>query len=600
MRIWGWALAGVLLAVGLIVFLGGDTWEIADQKAGVIAMIAGIGALVLALLQELRRHRTTRRPQPIDLDQIADQLAEVVTTQWRDEERIRRIHDPYAMPVHWTNAPDHSDHWANIRLDPDCDDPIELSGRLDEIDEVFDRIPSRRLVLLGKPGAGKTILTTRFVLSRLEERRTGEPVPVIVPLASWNPTDQGLLSWFADRLIDSYPELAALTESGGNVAARLLATKRILPVLDGFDEIHPESRGIALLEINRSLGAGDQLLLTSRPGEFSDGDITINGAAAVQLTDLGISDVDSYLRRSTRDGHRDKWEPLLTRLHDTDDQNAIILSELLSTPLMLALARAIYSDSAADPAELFDLIATGDSVETQLLSHFVPASYGIRDDDRVHRGLAFLAYRLRRHGTDDLTWWHLAQTVRYPCLTFGLSTGLAGGFVTGLMAGLEGGFVAALAATLVVGLTVGLTSGLLSGRVVLPEFRAGFRGTSRGATRALDPITALRRERRAALPMLTVALPYGLMASVVFGPGGLAVLLAAAILMGTFTVWGRFVLVHAALAAMGRIPWRFMDFLADAHKRGVLRQVGPVYQFRHVRLRDQLAAEYREKYVKRR
>jgi hypothetical protein len=33
-----------------------------------------------------------------------------------------------------------------------------------------------------------------------------------------------------------------------------------------------------------------------------------------------------------------------------------------------------------------------------------------------------------------------------------------------------------------------------------------------------------------------------------------------------------------------------MRFLEDARERGVLRTVGPVYQFRHARLQDLLAA----------
>jgi hypothetical protein len=32
-----------------------------------------------------------------------------------------------------------------------------------------------------------------------------------------------------------------------------------------------------------------------------------------------------------------------------------------------------------------------------------------------------------------------------------------------------------------------------------------------------------------------------------------------------------------------------MSFLADAHRRGVLRQVGAVYQFRHIELQHRLA-----------
>ncbi|MGW6795539.1 hypothetical protein [Streptomyces chartreusis] len=45
------------------------------------------------------------------------------------------------------------------------------------------------------------------------------------------------------------------------------------------------------------------------------------------------------------------------------------------------------------------------------------------------------------------------------------------------------------------------------------------------------------------------------------------------------------------LAASGRMPWRLMAFLDEAHRRGVLRQSGAYYEFRHLRLQRQLASE---------
>jgi hypothetical protein len=42
-----------------------------------------------------------------------------------------------------------------------------------------------------------------------------------------------------------------------------------------------------------------------------------------------------------------------------------------------------------------------------------------------------------------------------------------------------------------------------------------------------------------------------------------------------------------------RTPFRLMRFLDDAHRLGLLRQVGAVYQFRHAALQDHLAARHR-------
>jgi hypothetical protein len=53
--------------------------------------------------------------------------------------------------------------------------------------------------------------------------------------------------------------------------------------------------------------------------------------------------------------------------------------------------------------------------------------------------------------------------------------------------------------------------------------------------------------------------------------------------------WGVFVLHRTWLALQGRLPWRLMNFLDDAHRRGILRQAGGVYQFRHALLQDHLA-----------
>jgi hypothetical protein len=49
-------------------------------------------------------------------------------------------------------------------------------------------------------------------------------------------------------------------------------------------------------------------------------------------------------------------------------------------------------------------------------------------------------------------------------------------------------------------------------------------------------------------------------------------------------------LARTQLAMRRRLPWSLMDFLADAHQRGVLRQAGAVYQFRHIDLQHRLAA----------
>jgi hypothetical protein len=73
--------------------------------------------------------------------------------------------------------------------------------------------------------------------------------------------------------------------------------------------------------------------------------------------------------------------------------------------------------------------------------------------------------------------------------------------------------------------------------------------------------------------------PLGMMAGVVVGVSVSAFVSA----------WPRWVYARAWFAWRRRLPWRLMAFLADAHQRGVLRQDGAVYQFRHIELQRRLA-----------
>jgi hypothetical protein len=59
--------------------------------------------------------------------------------------------------------------------------------------------------------------------------------------------------------------------------------------------------------------------------------------------------------------------------------------------------------------------------------------------------------------------------------------------------------------------------------------------------------------------------------------------------MGFRSAWSQWViLIRVWLPLTGQLPWPVHAFLTDAHHRGVLRQTGAVYQFRHARLQHHL------------
>ncbi|NNJ63866.1 MAG: hypothetical protein HKP61_23605 [Dactylosporangium sp.] len=64
---------------------------------------------------------------------------------------------------------------------------------------------------------------------------------------------------------------------------------------------------------------------------------------------------------------------------------------------------------------------------------------------------------------------------------------------------------------------------------------------------------------------------------------------AAATSVAMLNSWLDYLITRCWFAVRGQPPWRSDAFFADAHRRGVLRQVGAVWQFRHASIQDHLA-----------
>ncbi|GHH52597.1 transcriptional regulator with XRE-family HTH domain [Streptomyces candidus] len=441
---------------------------------------AAVGERTAGELRTQEPDPAARRRKAPPLSEVTDHLADVLQGRWQREVEQRGAHNPFPLPVRWQPVPaELADHWDNVRRVPPggCAGPLDLAGDLTEIADVYRRVPSGRLVVLGRAGSGKTILTLRFVLDYLATRTSADPVPVVFSLGSWNPTAEPLREWLVDRLLRDHPDLVAAAPGGSTLAAALVDAGRILPVLDGFDELPGGLHRDALLALNAtSLPA----LLTSRLPEFRravEASDVLAGAAGIAITDLTPADFSDYLRRSSRTTH---WEPVLDELRARPDSQAgKNLIEVLRTPLMVTLVRSTYNNTDYDPAALLDTqrFPTPNDLEDHLLGSFVPTVYrrhgaGARrpawTQDRVQRWLGHLAGHLDRLGTPDLAWWQLGTSLSRTSRILGVV--LASALVTTLCDWL----VYLPQYVSVLGLVPGLRAGLLEGLLLGPLVGLGF------------------------------------------------------------------------------------------------------------------------------
>ncbi|GGS94582.1 hypothetical protein GCM10010270_78280 [Streptomyces violaceus] len=353
---------------------------------------------------------------------------------------------------------------------------------------------------------------------------------------------------------------------------------------------------------------------TSRATRSAWGVAAFVGACAVAVTLPGL--VDFVKNSATVRLHRDPWVPLLVLR---------LLSLLLIVPSLLLLARrrtdrvrdavAAVTLASLVPAALaatYTLVYVHDSPSGPLLSalltmamlgtQFLPVLLvaGVPSSPRLPRRGHFSAQAWRAR---------LGSCVRrFAAVT--AVVGAASLTVDSMMFCLQsrGGFQfhpVCAAGNVDSALVVGAVVGAMAAVAYWYE-SAGVRA-GRGPS---TPRSSLRNDRRLACAFVTAGAVLTLVDTVVtevmpsantkdVSLGEFAVLLlqdfvvnvgplgAAVAVMST--CWPYYTLTRLRHAFVGRLPWRLQACLAEAHRLGVLRQVGAVYQFRHALLQDELA-----------
>lgn len=217
---------------------------------------------------------------------------------------------------------------------------LNLSGSID-IYKSYKALEENFLIL-GEPGSGKTILLLELATGLLLNEKL--EMPLIVNLSSW----EGKKFWEKESSFEDWLFKEAERSYRIRAAAfrRWLADKKLILLLDGFDEIPEAVRAEKIIELNRFHKANPDipLVVCSRSDEYrtsaSQSKNKLDFENAIRLEALSEKQIRAYLAHPEL--------AALEQLYETD----VIVRGLMKIPFLLSALGFTYRGEHINQLEL--------------------------------------------------------------------------------------------------------------------------------------------------------------------------------------------------------------------------------------------------------
>ena len=368
-----------------------------DPALAVVVTLVATVVATLTWLYPRKPRPTAARLTPSEIEEQLATLSHTVTRHWRQQLPKQGLDPAADLPVRpgWSADVDTASPSLDVMFGGAISGHIRrlhLTGRTTTTAAGdFLTLPTRQLVVLGRPGAGKSVLAGLLARDLQSKRRQlGRRVPVVFTAAGWRPRATPLTSWMADVLTLDFGIARA-------TARQLIDLGAVMPIVDGLDEC--ADPGTAVRQLHEWAQRDTPFVVTCRNRPFLDAHTdhgALARAAVVELRPLNPEDSLNYL-----DPHRAaRWE----KARDKIEQNET-LATVLTSPLMVSLARDRYRHIHPDELCTMDQPETLSEV---LLDQFIPMAFAEETGEysaaNAHRWLTFIAEHLHRRNSALIAW----------------------------------------------------------------------------------------------------------------------------------------------------------------------------------------------------
>jgi hypothetical protein len=394
-----------------------------------------------AITQGLRRiieqqQALTLLPVPLlSLDrQNRMRMLKHVRTIWIDGLLTQSLHRAVEIELRLQDRPDVLANPWRLQVQELDRDPQALPDGT-SIVQVYDRA-NGELLILGEPGAGKTTLLLELTHVLLERAENDErlPMPIVFHLSSWAEKRQSLGAWLVEELRTKY-------QVHRKIGQGWIDADRVLPLLDGLDEVAKDARSACVQQINsyyqsRLERGSNPIVVCCRSEEYAALSVQVSFQHAVSILPLTDEQIDTYLEQAGEQ---------VTGLKQALSEDSELHS-LARQPLMLSIFTFAYQGAQASEVPIGE---TGEEMRRSIFARYVEHMLKRRGQSRRWRPeqvigrLTFMAKQMQLHdqtvfSVEDLqpTWLSKRWRILYRwCIRLAIE--LLCGLIIGLVAGLR-------------------------------------------------------------------------------------------------------------------------------------------------------------------
>ena len=234
---------------------------------------------------------------------------------------------------------------------------------------------SHELLVLGDTGSGKTTALYELAEDLIAEPKedNDQPIPVVLNLSTWRKqqasaidaqddkhdattSSEGKASAFEDWMVSALNVQYGIHPKSGR---QLFDDDRLLPLLDGLDEVIDRHRDMCVQAINAfTTYHSCHIVVSCRAKEYENIPTRLRLQEAVEIKLPTMEEARKYLE--------DCEVPDI--LPDSAGDGALL--SLLSTPLMLDIIANVYAGQPEQSGDLVNMPGTWEQVLTRILSAF--------------------------------------------------------------------------------------------------------------------------------------------------------------------------------------------------------------------------------------